>query len=83
MNPRKWKQQFLVSIRNWLILHPHSHHTHFHIYLVFNVVYAALLYAVIFKQVTMVIIKREYLSAFVKVRYYQMVSVTISIVRFY
>ena len=46
-------------------------------------VYAALIYAVNFKQVTMVIIKREYLPAFVKVRYYQVVSVTISIVRFY
>ena len=46
-------------------------------------VYAALLYAVNFKQVTMVIIKCEYLLAFVKVRYYQVVSVTISIVRFY
>ena len=44
---------------------------------------AALLYAVNFKQVTMEIIKREYLPAFVKVRYYQVVSVTISIVRFY
>ena len=46
-------------------------------------VYAALLYAVNLKKVTMVIIKREYLPAFVKVRYYQVVSVTISIVRFY
>ena len=46
-------------------------------------VYTALLYAVNFKQVTMVIIKREYLHAFVKVRYCQVVSVTISIVRFY
>ena len=44
---------------------------------------AALLYAVNFKQATMVIIKREYLPAFVKVRYYQVMSVTISIVRFY
>ena len=44
---------------------------------------AALLYAVNFKKVTMVIIKHEYLPAFVKVRYYQVVSVTISIVRFY
>ena len=43
----------------------------------------ALLYAMNFKQVTMVIIKRKYLPAFVKVRYYQVVSVTISIVRFY
>ena len=46
-------------------------------------VYAALLNAVNFKQVTMVIIKHEYLLASVKVRYYQVVSVTISIVRFY
>ena len=46
-------------------------------------VYAALLFAVNFKQVAMVVIKREYLPAFVKVRYYQVVSVTISIVRFY
>ena len=46
-------------------------------------VYAALLYDVNFKQVTMVITKREYLPAFVKVRYNQVVSVTISIVRFY
>ena len=46
-------------------------------------VWAALLYAVNFKQATMVIIKREYLLAFVKVRYYQVMSVTISIVRFY
>ena len=46
-------------------------------------VYDALLYAVDFKQATLVIIKREYLPAFVKVRYYQVVSVTISIVRFY
>ena len=44
---------------------------------------AALLHAVNLKQVTMLIIKREYLPAFVKVRYYQAVSVTISIVRFY
>ena len=44
---------------------------------------AALLYAVNFKQITLVIIKREYLPAFVKVRYYQVMSVTISIVRFY
>ena len=46
-------------------------------------VYTALLYAVNFKQVTMVIIKREYLPAFVNIRHYQVVSVTISIVRFY
>ena len=46
-------------------------------------VYTALLCAVNFKQVTRVIIKREYLPAFVKVRYYQVVSFTISIVRFY
>ena len=46
-------------------------------------VYTALLDAVNVKQVTMVIIKREYLSAFVNVCYYQVVSVTISIVRFY
>ena len=46
-------------------------------------VYTALLDAVNFKQVTMVIIKREYLPAFVNVRYYQVVSLTISIVRFY
>ena len=46
-------------------LHPHSHHTHLHTYLIFNMVYAALLYAVNFKQITMVIIKREYLPAFV------------------
>ena len=45
--------------------------------------YVALLYAVNFKQVTMVIIKREYSPAFVNVRYYQVMSVTISIVRFY
>ena len=45
--------------------------------------YAALLFAVNFKQVTVVLIKRKYLPAFVKVRYYQVVSVTISIVRFY
>ena len=83
MNLRRRQQQFLVSIRNWLILHPHSHHTHFHTYLVFSMVYAALLYAVNFKQVTVVIIKRGYLPAFVKVHFYQVVSVTISIVRFY
>ena len=46
-------------------------------------VYVALLYAMNFKQVTMVIIKREYLPAFVKDRYYQVMSVTISIFRFY
>ena len=46
-------------------------------------VYAALLYAVNFKQVTMVSIKRGYLPDFIEVRYYQVVSVTISIVRFY
>ena len=46
-------------------------------------VYVALLSAVNFKQVSMVIIKREYLPAFVEVRYYQVMSVTISIVRFY
>ena len=44
---------------------------------------AALLYAVNFKPITMVIMKREYEPAFVKVRYYQVMSVTISIVRFY
>ena len=36
-----------------------------------------------FKQVTVVIIKRDYLPAFVKFRYYQAVSVTIIIARFY
>ena len=46
-------------------------------------VYAALLYAVHLKKVTMVIIKHEYLPAFVKVRCSQVVSVTVSIVRFY
>ena len=46
-------------------------------------VYTALLDAVNFKQVTMVIIKCMYLPAFVNVRYYQVVSVHISIVRFY
>ena len=38
-------------------------------------VYVALPYAVNFKEVCMVIIKREYLPSFVEVRYYQVMSV--------
>ena len=85
MNESKKTEATIFSFDQKMINTPSTFasYTHFHTYLAFNMVCAALLYAVNLKKVTMVIIKHEYLPAFVKVHYYQVVSVTISIVRFY